>query len=299
MRPLFELSFRDQRKLSAFIKTCEAMSVHSDTALLKVKKRGVYILLSDSESLCCLETRLTDNLQGMLKIYCKEYSVKILLDSLTDILRQILKNKHSAIICCDAEQPKILLVREVIGQSHKVVASHSVVGIEHRARVYHIISTNQFRQKSKDYVQFRIPNIELNKIITMQAILSGNNGGIGELIITPIPDDDDINNTITPNNRCDIQFFIQNNSGGKGGVTIHTHTTAETVPVQSLPKHRIHTKYFLTYLKRSQNLFSTPTDLVTMYVSEKGILIQTDSKDHHSVVIFVSDIADEDLESYT
>jgi len=297
MKTLFELSFRDQRKLNAFIKTCEAMSVHSDTALLKVNKRGVYILLSDFESLCCLEVRLTDNIQGMLKIYCKEYTVKILLDSLTNILRQVAKNKHSAILCSDVETPKILLVREVVGQSHRLIATYPVTSTEHRARVYHVISTRQFRKKSKNYVQFRIPNVELNKIITMQSIISGNNGGVGELIITPIPDDEkDLN---LPKNRCDIRFFMNNNSGGKGGVTIHTHMAAETVPIQNIPLNPIHSKYFLTYLKRSQNLFTTPLDLVTIYVSERGILIQTDSKDNHSVVIFIADVSDEDMDSYT
>jgi hypothetical protein len=291
--PCFELIFRDLRGLSAFIKTCEAMSIHSDTALFKVKKRGVYILLSDAESFSCLEMRLTDNLDGMLRLQCKEYTIKILLDSLTDILRHILRAKHSAVIYAEkdtgnfgAVSNQALYVREFA--TNKIIQTHKVTDIEHRARVYHIISTHQFRKRSRDHVQFRIPSIELNKIITQQAILSGNNGGVGELIIVP-----------TGNEHCDIQFFTQNNSGGKGSLTIHTHTKAETVPIQTMPNHKIHSKYFITYLKRSQNLLISPTDSVTMYVSERGILLQTDCKDHHSVVIFIADISDEDLDSYS
>jgi hypothetical protein len=298
MKVAFELAFREQRKLSAFIKTCEGMCVQSDTALFKVKKRGAYIMLTDFESLCCLETRITDGIQNMLKMNCKEFTAKILLDSMATILRRILKNKHSAILFGDLDNDHVLQIKEVIGQSHRVVAIHQVECTENRARVYHVISTHQFCRNSQNYIQFRIPNVEFNKIITMQSIISGTNGGVGELIITPIPDALGSGEGDPPKNRCDIKFFMKNNGGGMGGVTIHTHPLSESVPVLHRPMQPIHTRYFLTYLKRSQNLFTVPSDFVTVYVSEKGVMVQTDSKDNHSVVIYTSDISDEDLNSY-
>jgi hypothetical protein len=289
---LFELNFYDIRSLIAFIKTCEAMNVHSDTAIIKIKKRGVYILLSDPESLCCLETRLTENIADVLTINCPQFTAKILLDSLSSILRKIVRNKHCAVLYALPDQPQVLMVREVVGQTHKHVESYTVESTEHRARVYYIISTNEFRTKSENYIQFRIPNIELNKIISSQAIISGNSGGVGEMIITPLP-----NNSLETN-RCTIQFFLHNNSGQKGGTKIHTHAKAESVPVLHAPHQLIHTKYFLTYLKRSQNLFSNPLDMITMYASNQGILLQTDTKDNHSSVVFIADISKEDLSSY-
>jgi hypothetical protein len=299
---LFELNFWDIRTLIAFIKTCEAMNVHSDTAMIKIKKRGVYILISDPESHCCLETRLTENIADVLTMNCPQFTAKILLDSFTGILRKIVRNKHGAVLYAVPEQPHVLLVREVVGQNHKHIESYTVESTEHRARVYYIISTNEFRTKSENYIQFRIPNIELNKIISSQAIISGNCGGVGELIIIPEPNTP-LPNTLTSStsrdtNRCTIQFFLHNNSGQKGGTKIHTHAKAESVPVLHAPQQPIHTKYFLTYLKRSQNLFSNPLDMITMYVSNHGILLQTDTKDNHSSVVFIADISKEDLNSY-
>lgn len=294
---VFELAFRESRKLSSFIKTCEAMCVQSDTALFKVKPRGVYIMLTDFESLCCLETRVTDNIGGMFKMNCPEFTSKILLDSLTSILRKIMKNKHSAILCADEENSRQLKVREVLGQTYRLVAEHIVASTEHRARVYQIMSTNRFQRLSQNFVKFRIPNIEFNKIVTMQSIISGTHGGVGEITITPIPDEEDAH-CLLPKNRVSIKFFLQNSSGDRGNLTIHTHPLAETVPILHRPEETIRCQYFLTYLKRSQNLLSVPSDSVTVYVSNKGIMLQTDYKDHHSTVVYTADISDEDLQSY-
>lgn len=283
--PLFEFTFREPRKLSAFIKTCESMCFHSDTALFKVKKRGIYVLLTDLESFCCLECRFTENIQNMLKMVCHEFSAKILLDSLTSILRKILKNKHSAILYAASQHQ--LLVREVGAQSSKVIETYTVESTETRARVYYLLSTHEFREQSSDYVQFRIQNVEFNKIITMQSILSGSSGGIGEITVTPLED-----------NKCSIRFFLKNHSGAAGGVTIHSFPTAETVPIQRMPQSQIIMNYFLTYLKRSQNLFAMPLDFITVYISKRGILIQTDVKENHSIVIFTVATDDIDLDSF-
>jgi len=287
MTVLFEFSFREPRKLSAFIKTCESMCLHSDTALFKVKKRGIYILLTDLESFCCLECRFTENVQNVLKLNCPEFTAKILLDSLTNILRKIFKNKHSAVIYADSEAPFVLSVKEIVSQTNRVLETYHVESTENRARVYYLLSTHQFREQSEDYIQFRIPNVEFNKIITMQSILSGNSGGVGEILITP-----------TEENKCTIKFYLKNHSGAAGGVTIHSFTTAESVPIMRMPITKFSMNYFLTYLKRSQNLFAIPSDSVTVYISTKGILIQTDVKENHSIVIFTVSADAIDMDSF-
>lgn len=285
---LFELAFREGKRLAAFVKTCEAMYNQSDTALFKVKPKGLYIMLTDFESLCCLETRLLDTGKGMLQLHCPEYTVKILLDSLIAILRKILKNKHMAVLSAAADEPYTLRVAEVAGASHKTLESYTVDTAEHRARVYHVLSTNAFRQQSQNYVQFRVPYAEFNKLITMQCIVSGNCGGVGEIAVTPVAME-----------RCQIRFHVRNQAGMHGGVTLHTHAQAPSAPLLHRPDHGFQLKYFLTYLKRSQNLFTSPTtDFLTIYASEKGLLLQTDVKDGHCVVVFIADVSSEDLDSY-
>ncbi len=290
----FELVLREPRKLNAFIKTCEAMTIHSDTALFKVKKRGVYILLTDFESLCCLEMRLTENLKGILKLDCPEHAVKILLDSLTNILRKISKNKHSALLYSDETEPHLLKVKEC--QANTVIEVHQVESTAHRARVFYLLSTKQFQLKSNDnYLQFRIPNVEFNKIITMQTILSGNNGGVGQIHVQLVPDE-----VGRPNQRCSIKFLTRNGSGALGGVTIHTRAgdTSVSVPVQHLPTRAFEMTYLLSYLKRSQIFCSVLTESVTVYVSPLGMIVQTDQKENHSIVVFMSDVSHVDLGSF-
>jgi len=285
---LFELAFREGKRLAAFVKTCEAMYNQSDTALFKVKPKGLYILLTDFESLCCLETRLLDTGKGMLKMNCTEYTVKVMLDSFISVLRKILKNKHSALLSAEDESPYVLQIREVVGVTNKTVETYTVESAEHRARVYHILSTNTFRQQANHYVQFRLPVAEFNKLITMQCIISGNCGGVGEMVVTPAASSE----------LCSIRLHVRNQAGMHGGVTLHTHAKAPSAPLLHRPEQAFQLQYFLTYLKRSQNLFSCPTDFLTVYASDKGLLLQTDVKDGHCVVIFLADISHEDLDSY-
>lgn len=287
---LFELALRDWKKLSAFVKTCEAMFNQSDTAMLKIKPKGLYLMLTDFESMCCLETRLLDHSKQMLKMNCPEYTVKVMLDSLIQILRRILKNKHTALLWADDEAPYVLQIREIAGHTNRTVETHQVESAEHRARVFHVISTNQFRKRSAQYAQFRMPYVEFNKLITMQCIISGSCGGVGEVTVTPP--------TNASDDVCKIRFFVRNHGGMSGGVTLHTRAGAPTAPLQHAPTQSLHLKYILTYLKRAQSLFTNLTDSLTIYLSEKGMLMQTDVKDGHCVVVFIADVSTDDLDSY-
>lgn len=286
---LFEWAFREWKKLSSFVKTCEAMCNQSDTAMVKVKPKGLYIMLTDFESLCCLETRLLDSGKKNLKLHCPEYTVKIMLDSFVSILRRILKNKNAAVLYAEDDQPYSLKIRETATHTQRWVDTHVVESAEHRARVYHLLSTHEFRRVSGDYVQFRLPNAEFNKLITLKCILSGNCGGVGEIRVTP---------SETPDGPCRIHFYVRNHGGMGGGVTLYTHPQAASAPLQHTPTAPLRMSYFLAYLRRAQNLFAHPTDFVTLYVSAKGLLLQTDVKDSHCSVVFLSDVSHEDLDSY-
>lgn len=278
---LFELTLKDHKRVSALIKTCETACSLSDTAMIKIKPKGLYIMLTDMESFSCLEIRMLDMPASTLRLHASEYTVKIILDSFVNILRTIQKHKHTAVIVADHETPLTLQIRQVNPATSKVVESHSVESAEHRARVFHVSSTTAFRANA-EYSEFRIPSVELNKIITMQCIISGNSGGVGEINVK----------------GNDIQFYVKNGGGMGGGVTIHGNTRSTTVPILHSPAETIHTKYLLTYLKRAQNLFSNPSDNVTIYVSKKGFLLQTDIRDGHSVLVFIADVSNEDLQSY-
>lgn len=276
----FKFAFNDSRKLNAFIKNCESLCSHSDTALFKVKKRGVYILLTDFESKCVVETRITDQSDNIMVLKTKEFTAKILLDSLVNELRKCLRNKRNVYIY--GVDDNLLKIKEISSNSKEI----SIKSTEHRIRVFHILSTREFINKSETYAEFKILNIEFNKIITTQAILSGINGGVGTLIVEPIDD-----------TNCEIIFSLRNNGGSYGKIKIHTSTESEDVPVLKLPTKRIEITYLLTYLKRSQNLLSFPTDFVTIYVSNVGILLHTGIKDGISTLIFTPHIK-ESLSSY-
>jgi hypothetical protein len=285
MKSKFELVFRDSRKLNTFIKTCEALCSHSDTALFKVKKRGIYILLTDFESSCIVETRITNVNELNLVINVKEFTAKILLDSLVNELRKCFRNKKNVILF--GEENNILKIKEI--KNNNTVGNETLIkSTEHRLRVFHIISTREFINKSKDYIKFRIINTEFNKIITTQAILSGINGGVGKLIIEPKEDDE-----------VDIIFSLRNNGGSYGTITITTFTKSEDVPILHMPKKRIEITYLLTYLKRSQTMLSFPTDYVTIYVSERGLILHTDIKDNISTLMYTNDVSNVDLDSFS
>jgi hypothetical protein len=286
---LFEFALRDTKKLVSLMKTCEIACSHSDTAMLKIKPKGVYIMLTDMESFSCLEIRLLD---VPLKLHCEEYTVKIILDSFASILRTILKHKHSAVFVAEKDSPLKLQIRQVNPSTNKIVETHVVETAEHRARVFHVCSTTAFRANS-DYVEFRIPCVEFNKIITMQCIISGNCGGVGE--IKAVPDGACAQYT---HSSCaqytHIQLHVKNHGGMGGGVTIH----ATSPQLIHSPKADFETKYLLTYLKRVQNLFANPTESMTIIASKKGVLLQTDVRDGHSVLVFIADVSNEDLQSY-
>ena len=121
----------------------------------------------------------------------------------------------------------------------------------------------------------------------MLSIVSGTKGGIVNLSV----------NTVD-NSSCDLVFFLENESGSNGKLTIHLKDELEDVPIIHKPKQNIDVNFLLTYLKRSQQMLSCQTDYVTMYISDIGLLIHTDVKDGQCIILCTIDINDVDLDSY-
>jgi hypothetical protein len=276
----FELTLRDNRKLNAFIKVCEAMCSHSDTALFKVKSRGVYIMLTDLNSLCAVEVRVLSLADCNFELNCNEFSAKVLLDEFGEDLKKFSKSKRGVVLFATKDHE--LRLQEV-GAS----ASCPVANTEHRMRVFHILSTREFVKKSKSCVKFSMVNVEFNKIVNSQAVMSGSHGGVPMVRATP-----------KSATECEINFFLENNCGAFASVKIHTSTQAEDVRIHTMPKATIEIPYLLTYLKRSQNLLNFPTDCVTVFISERGILLQTGTKDGITALVFTSNIDGIDLDSF-
>lgn len=300
---MFEIVLRDWKMIGSMVKTCEALCNQSDTVMLKVKQKGVYIMLTDVESFCCAEVRISN-------VHCKITkqfaTVKILFDSLIGILRCIAKHKNGAVIFMDESEPYVLKIHQIAGtvatkemkelkeskdskesKEIKIIDTQTVQSAESRARVYYLISSQMFRKSAADeYVQIRCPGAELGRMITTMCILSGNSGGVGNVDIVPSETSD----------RVSIRFYVVNGGGMRGGITIHTHKGAQSVPLIHASSTPIHVKYLVTYLKRSQSLFQYES--VTMYISKQGILLQTDEHDNHSVLMFLANVSNEDLNSY-
>lgn len=319
MSVLFELKLTNTNVLSSFCKTCEALFLQSDTVMFKVKKRGVYIMLTDSESFCAAEGRLTENVSEMLSLYCEEFTCKILLNSLTKSLKQIVKKKRGALLYSDTKnQLKVKEINSGVNvQRVHVYNTFTVESTEHRPRVYHILSTNKFRVLSDEYYTcFKMPTAELNKLITAQCIMSGNCGGVGELNVIPVAN---FNSSTTTQqtqaqeqeqkdrlltgpsnlkNRVLIEFTIRNQSGNLKKWRIYTHTRSKQVPVLQRSVKHLRVEYFLTYLKRAQSMFTSCSNFVKFHVSHLGIMLETEKRDHHYVVMFLTNVKDVDKLSY-
>jgi hypothetical protein len=280
----FELVFKNVHYLSIFIKNCEALCSHSDTALFKIKKRGIYILLTDFESICVVEFRATNFVDVHVCMNVPEFSAKILLDSLLAELRQGFRNKSKVTIAGESGNLLTVQYTNIHGAKGEV---RRVKSTESRLRVFHVLSTREFIKKSDNYIMFQMMNVEFNKIVTGQAIISGIAGGVGNITVTPIT-----------NQECTICFSLCNDSGTTGSVAIHTSTKADDVTIFHIPQATIQIKYFVTYLKRSQSMLNCPTDYVTIYISEKGIMLHTSVKEGMCTVLYTRNISDLNLDSY-
>jgi hypothetical protein len=280
---IFEMVLSNMKRLNHLTKICEAICNHSDTAQIKVKKSGAYIDITDSESFCAVECRIPDKTFQYLQwndTRSDRWSTKVLLDHLTSELRRAARMKQTVTLFAETTQPDILKIRSV---EHTL----SIKSTNHRPRLFRVLSTHKFIQQCPEYAHFRLLNAEWTKLINVQCVMSGNHGGVAEMGLEPLPD-----------GRARIWFSIMGHCGSSAEMTIHTHKGSAIAPVVQLPPATIRIRYFLTYLKRCQGLFHSPQDLTHAYLSPAGMLLQTESGETMSTVVFISDVQGVDLDSF-
>jgi hypothetical protein len=281
-------------KISSFIHMLENLMNHSDTAMIKiVKNKGLYILLTDFETMCSVETRYVHDSKVHVEGDEPRLSCKVLLDSLANVLRKIQKNKTNAILA--SSDPYVMQVYET-NSNGSVLTTHAVTSTEHRPRLYYIISTKVFCQRSQNYCQFQINYSDLNRIINNQCIISGNLGGITTLTVSSAPSLSGVSGA--RGSAVHIKFHTKSGSGCQGGITIKSSSLCKTTPILHEPSESIHLTFMLTYLKRSQALLATPGYQCMMYVSNKGLIIQTDPREEPSTLITIISCDDVDPDSY-
>ena len=282
---IFQWKISKPEVIASMIKTLEALTSHSDTALFKVRPKCIYILITDSESKCCMEARFITSKQ---ELKCSNdpnftFSCRIMLDSLVNELKKIDKSKNTCTLFSSMAHRHTLQLKEQ-NNINNILHHYVIESAEHRSRVFHIISTRSF--KKSDYAHIKYPVAEFNKTITAQCIASGVNGKIG--IITVVPN----------GNECDIQFENGNHGGLSWYSRIHTFKGSEDVPCEKLPENKIVSYYLPTYLKRSQNIMSNFSDYVSLFISKDGLMIQTSVKHNHCVIVFSASVEDIDEDSY-
>jgi len=281
----FSVKLLEHGLMNTFQKNCEALLNHSDTIMIKVKAKGVYLMMTDYEGFCLVELRIMNkdtkpfiNMKGK-----KEATVKIMLDSLIQILKNISKSKHYAILQQDKEHQ--LTVIETSADQKKTFNILEVRSAEHRPRAYFVLSTRSFQKTCKgEYLKFRMIASEVNRLITQLAIISGINGG--KLIVQ-----------VDPTENL-LMFQVSNDNGNIGSIKIRSHSKSKVVPFQHIPNNKIECHVLLTYLKRSQGFFQNQTEFLTFMVSENGLIVQNESNHQISVVMHLQDLKHENLESY-
>ena len=294
-----------------FLKHCEGINQHSDTALFKVKARGIFITLTDHEGFCCCETRFCVANEPSFKLNgIQSFSAKIKLDdkdpnSLIYILKQSAR-KHNCKLKSNvflfANEQKILKAKEFSAIEVKDTTAEIILtGVEHRIRDYFILSENSFEKNSQVFASFTINNKELGDLITTMCTLSGISGGIGTLNIELLQKKIEQNSgsdkigqksKYEEKEACCIKFAVQSNGGCAGYISIICTNESEGAKMIKFPEHSFDISYIMTYLKRCQGLVSKPEENSTFLVSNNGVMIKTEMHDNVRSLVCISAIKD-------
>lgn len=284
----FVLTFTDFRTLGHFSKLCESLLCHSDTAQFKARKKGVYLCITDLESFCVAEIRLVSTDPGTVKKYecgfqlktTTDFTCKILLDSLSDVLKLCVRNKSLVDITTN-KQGSLCVVNS---QSQK---QYLVKDASFRNRVFYKISSSVFDQVSPSVAKFSVPTAEFQRIVNTMAVLSGVDGGVGTCDISK----NEESNVV-------IKFGVTGRCGNTATIEIVSNRSCLCVPIFQEPIDKVSTCFFITYLKRSQNILQGLNKDILLHVSQKGVLLISDVYCDMCVVVFVSDVSDVDVMSY-
>lgn len=282
----FKLEFRDSLSLAHFIKSCNNLNCYSDTALVKLKNNCLFILVTDCENFCCLEMRYTSE---HLKVN-EEFTSKIILYSLINTLKAICKRKNLFYI---SEKEKSVIVYEIIDTEvyPNKIAEHVILSAEHRARVYHIISSRSLKQLN--YLEMTLSGFDWNKIITRLSIIVGRNGSVSKAFIEP----DNENKSLT----LILTSHSQLGSGSYCKITIKSkmNSSSQIGKIKNIPTKTIDCTFLTTYLKKSNNLFdNNANENVTLIFTDQGILITTHKKHDVVTLLFLPNLEQENMLLY-
>lgn len=289
---VFSWTIGNASQLTHVVKRFEALKSQSDTALFKVLPKAIHVKQTDYESFACFDLRISGPaLKAGMVLRDTHFSAKILLPSLIRILQDIRKAKRTAVLFASARAPHILQVKSSAGDVFRVDSA------ETRARCFYLLSAKKFSQQHHPALaEFRFPAHELNRVVTRLAILSGVKGGIMRWSYRPVRQG---------RHTHQISMTVKSASAIAGGVHVYTtgHETAD-VHVLRAPAKPLHTRVLLTFLKRSQSIFSPPTEFVRVLLSAVGVVIVTEgsAQQHHMpVTMFIRDVdrpEKVDLDSY-
>lgn len=284
----FRLEFTDIRKCSVLMKACECIVAFSDTALLKTNDKGMFIAVTDPDSLSCAEVRFIPK-----ELVCDgEFAAKILLTSFLSLLKSVRKSK----MCIHGKAGTVY----VSADSN----TSTVESTRHRARVYHVMSKRTFMGKNNDnYLCIHIPSQEFQRIVTRQIITAGRNGGISEIRVVGHGGrhqaDDNSNATTTTH----IQFITYSNLGFYGGyckmdLFAHANSTSMSsiVDVQHAPSEDVLCRYFISYLRKPYKLFEGDSGEHVWLISNNGMLLESKQRDDVSVHMYFTNVTTEQAE---
>lgn len=281
----FELRFTDSH-LDTFRKYCKALTNQSYMALFKCKpkKSNLYISLTDADSYYVCELRYAE-LGYMLDCYA-DFSAKILLDSLEKAISNVKRSGNSAVIYGYTNSNQ-LFMDEYCGSD--MIETYNIQSTETLMKDFYILSQRHFIQKDTKYCEFTIPISELLSIINKLSIASGNCGGVCKLIFDPVKPKE---------GKGMIQFEVENDGGMKCIVKIHTtKTPTNKVVLKRIPNQKIENRFFLGDWDKAKSIYSLFGTKLHVYLSSKGVMWKTDSKDKACFLMWNAPLTDAIIES--
>jgi hypothetical protein len=291
---IFSFNLNDLKKTNNFLKVIESISNVSDTCLFKINKRGLFIKLTDFESFCCMELRVTNEYKSLISFSAQveQFEAKIYIESLLHFIKRAHKNKNGIILAGYSTNPFILYVHEVISLSQGLFHTSPVESSESRPRIYYNLSLRSFKLACHNkYIYFIVPANQFAQMISQLSIFSGVCGGVGEILA-------EYHGHKNQGFLC-VDFHIKNNSGCVGNYKIFTKEKSNIIPIIECETNKVCLKYFFTYFKRIHQLISSISEEVHLFLSEKGILLNVSIYEKYfNVLIFISDVSCVDLKSY-
>lgn len=299
--------FPDTKKINELSKLLEAFSGLSDTALLKVPRRGeaMQIMLTDFEGLvtCQLQYKFPAHFSWVTTPQAaEEVSVKILLDVLATTLKKIARAKHQCLVYLEHAQRMVLKEIQVkeggnVKQWGKrqlqweEIETHQIPLVEERARLYYTLSLppllTRLQTNQIPFLHMRMPMLELQRLITVHSICCGMSGGVGRLQVVAPPD------------RCRLEFVSIDPSGGRSTSRLFPTAVSSTLPLVTVPSESFELSILWTLLKKIQGVLHCLSEhlKVTLLPSKVGFYLRVEDETQSLQWMFAP-LTEDEIKSY-